>query len=121
MEIKHTVPGCAISRGDLPLIIASVACFVSFITYGAAVGSLGASIPELSRRFDRSESAFGAVFTARGVGYFCGTIGSGLLLKMNFNVTMEFYTTLAIAFTGLATGLVMATNHDKFSVILFLF
>jgi len=34
------VGGCIIKEGDTPLIIASVACYASFIVYGASAGLL---------------------------------------------------------------------------------
>jgi len=119
---NQTVPGCKLTREDLPLIFATVACFISFIVYGLASAALGASIPELSRRFDRSESSFGAVFITRGIGYLCGTLGSaGILESKLLPFSKEFYTTISVCITGFATGLVTVAGDKHFSLVLFLF
>ena len=110
--------------GDVPLIIASIVCFVSFIVYGAAVGALGASIPELGSKFERTEASFGFAFTTRGIGYLCGTLGSAALLKYKSfsTVPKELFTAVAVCLTGLSTGLVMAVGRNQdFSIVLFLF
>ena len=38
------VGGCIIKEGDTPLIIASVACYATFIVYGASAGLLSLSL-----------------------------------------------------------------------------
>lgn len=71
-KIDAKVAGCMLTNDDLPLIIASIACFASFIVYGACISLLGASLPSLAIRFKRTTSEFGIAFTVRGVGYLLG-------------------------------------------------
>lgn len=63
-------------------IVASSLSFVYFITYGAAVASLGAALPFLESAIeDASREDLAWVFTTRGAGFLFGTILSALLLE----------------------------------------
>jgi len=55
-----------VSWEDKPLMLCSLACFISFITYGASMATLGASVPELASRFDKQVSQFSVAFAFRG-------------------------------------------------------
>lgn len=45
---KHTAAGCFVSEKDIHLIIQSIALFVTFISYGAAAGTIHCANPLLS-------------------------------------------------------------------------
>jgi len=55
-----------VSWEDKPLILCSLACFISFITYGASMATLGASVPELAQRFGKDIPSFSVAFAFRG-------------------------------------------------------
>ena len=74
--------GCVVEwEEDKSLVIASIACFVSFVVYGAALSSLGAAIPILAVEYDIHESDLSGAFAIRGIGYFIGTIFRAVLLE----------------------------------------
>lgn len=99
--------GCRIMKGDTPLIIASFACYASFIVYGASAALLGAALPELCIAFDVSEKVFGIAFTLRGTGYFAGTMASaGILEIKKFFLSKQLIVCLAVALTGFANGMI---------------
>lgn len=95
-KIDAKVAGCLLTKDDLPLIIASIACFASYIVYGACISLLGASLPSLAIRFKRTTSEFGIAFTVRGVGYLIGlsiylTIYLYAILTILSNITIFLY------------------------------
>jgi|MDTB01.2.fsa_nt_gb FHS family Na+ dependent glucose MFS transporter 1 len=70
--------GGAVYRHALASTITS---FIIFITYGAALGALGATIPFLQSDLEVGNRDIGFVFTSRGLGYLVGTVLSGVLLE----------------------------------------
>lgn len=123
--IRHRAeaPGCMVTSEDTPLIISSVACFLSFLVYGACVGCLGAALPAMAVHFNVSESKMGLAFTTRGVGYLVGTLSSAALIEFkrfkDLNLSKELLVGISVIITGLGIGFISATS--KFSVILFLY
>ena len=117
--------GCELRRGDTPKIVGSLACFASFLVYGACQGALGAALPSLSAAFGQSEGTFGTVYTLRGLGYLVGTLGSAALLDLKSVkriVSTEVLVCMSVVSTGLATGLVVAAaGPGNYSAVLFLF
>lgn len=114
--------GCVVHTSDAPNIIATIACFSSFIVYGACQGSLGAALPALSKAYGKSESDFGFAFTTRGIGYLVGTVGSAALLEvkgMPWWLSKEVLVCLSVMLTGLATGLIAGVGD--YQAVLFLF
>jgi len=82
--------GCALEwKEDKSLVITSVACFVSFVVYGAALSSLGAAIPILAVDYAVDESALSGAFAVRGVGYLFGTISSAVLLEGFYGISWQ--------------------------------
>ena len=117
--------GCELRSGDTAKIVGSVACFASFLVYGACQGALGAALPSLSAAFGLSEGNFGIVYSLRGLGYLVGTLGSAALLEfksVKFVVSTEVLVCVSVVSTGLATGLVVAAaGPGDYSAVLFLF
>lgn len=117
--IKPTAAGCVIKATDSYSIISSLACFASFIVYGACNASLGASVPIISRTVHRSESYVGFSFITRGIGFLCSTVLSGLFLsiyeKSNWK---EYYVCIFTLVMGIAT--VMIGYNKNYLLLLFL-
>ena len=117
--------GCELRSGDTAKIIGSVACFASFLVYGACQGALGAALPSLSVAFGQSEGSFGTVYSLRGLGYLVGTLGSAAVLEfksVKLVVSTEVLVCVSVVSTGLATGLVVAAaGPGDYSAVLFLF
>lgn len=117
--IKPTAAGCVIKATDSYSIISSLACFASFIVYGACNASLGASVPIISRTVYRSESYVGFSFITRGIGFLCSTVLSGLFLsiydKSNWK---EYYVCIFTLVMGIAT--VMIGYNKNYLLLLFL-
>eukprot|EP01038_Epipyxis_sp_PR26KG_P017073 gene17073-23487_t len=70
------------STVDIQNIIISISLFASFIIYGACYTSIGAAIPPLAVAFHHTPSELGIVFTARGIGFFIGTIFTSLYINI---------------------------------------
>ena len=116
---KPTAAGCIIKATDSYSIISSLACFASFIVYGACNASLGAAVPIISRTVYRSESYVGFSFITRGIGFLCSTILSGLFLsiydKSNWK---EYYVCIFTLVMGIAT--VMIGYNKNYLLLLLL-
>lgn len=98
-------PGCLVTVEDYPHILGSCACFITFLVYGACLGSLGAALPSLAIKFNQSEEECGLAFTSRGIGYFLGTIGSAALIEIKcIKLPLLHLTCASIFLVGLATG-----------------
>jgi hypothetical protein len=41
LELDDQAAGCSVTREDVPFVVASLACFMIFINYGASAASLG--------------------------------------------------------------------------------
>ena len=114
------VLGCEIRKGDTQKVIASLACYASFIVYGASAALLGSALPEMCQYFNVTEKEFGIAFTLRGTGYFAGTFASaGILEIKRFALSKQLIVCSAVALTGLANG--MLTISTTFDVAMFLF
>ena len=83
---KHVpvAAGCIMSIEDAPIILTSFSMYFTFIGYGAVIGAVSAAIPALADAFDMSETALGWLYTARGLGYFCGASSTGIVLEFNY-------------------------------------
>ena len=58
----------------------TLAYFAAFTALGLTVGLLGPTLPGLARQTNVTLSAISYVFTARSLGYVCGSLGGGKLL-----------------------------------------
>lgn len=111
------VPGCIVTYNDIPSIVATFSCFISFLVYGGCMGSLGASLPALAAHYNKSEEEFGYAFTARGIGYFFGTIISASLIEMpSKKLPLMPLSCASILLTGISTGILPLVEH--YTVIL---
>ena len=63
----------SVSWADLPAILTSSICFVTYIAMGFFVGAIGAAIPEIADSLDRESTSLSVIYTARGVGFVAGT------------------------------------------------
>ena len=79
--------GCVVSWEDKPIILCSLACFISFITYGSSMATLGASVPELAIRYGIEVSDFSVAFAFRGLGYLVGTVYSAAVLEGFYGIS----------------------------------
>jgi fucose permease len=59
---------------DLPIILHTIVFYVTLIGTGFFQCALGAGLPELSEKMNQSTNSLGILFTARGVGYFIGSV-----------------------------------------------
>ena len=113
-------PGCVITKEDIPLVVVTVACFVTFLIYGACNGSLGAALPELAAHYNRTEEEFGIVFSTRGSGYLMGTLSAAAVIEFPKTKIPKIYLVcLSIGIMGLTTGIIPFIT--SFPVVLFLF
>jgi MFS transporter, FHS family, Na+ dependent glucose transporter 1 len=105
---------------DFPSIVASIAAFISFMIYGATAGSLGASLPALAVYFKQSEARFGLVFTARGIGYFLGTISSAAVLEIPSSLKnyKSIFVCIASLVIGVFTSLIPISTSFHFVLML---
>ena len=80
-EGPSTGGGCVITADDSPRIMASFSIYFAVLGRGICIGMLAAAIPVMAESVGVSPAAFGEIFSARGMGYFVGTIGGSALLQ----------------------------------------
>lgn len=120
MSNKPQAAGCVVYSSDIPLILATTACFLAFICYGACIGSVGAAIPPIAAHFGKTESSMGTIFTTRGIGYLIGTLSSGAILEYKMTtISKDILVSVCVTVVGIATGLL--SNANNMSWLLFLF
>ena len=81
---------------------------------------MGASLPTLSIKLSKSEEELGIIFTARGIGYLLGTLGSaGVLNYPSITLSKQNLTSISIFISGLCMMLIQSLTH--FRTLLFVF
>ena len=118
-SIKPTPAGCVIKSTDSNNIISSLACFASFIVYGACNASLGAAVPIISKTVHRSESLIGFAFITRGAGFLCSTVLSGIFLSIyDKSIYKEYYVCVSSLLMGIATAIIGYTKNYSLFLLL---
>lgn len=128
MKKKHDMKelsgaGCVVNAADAPIVASTIACFVSFIIYGACFTSLGAALPVMARQYDKSASDFGIIYTTRGVGVMVGSIITPLVITS----TQKYFgkdvlsCVAALLLCGLPAGLVLTCNNFYYLLVLYFF
>jgi len=103
--------GCLVTREDIPLMIASGSVYCACIARGCCIAILAASIPEMSRSVDKDSTAFGELFTSRGIGFFLGTlIAAAVVESVKVNIPKHIYVCISILITGAASMMFSVTN-----------
>ena len=103
-------------------ILISITCFTILFSFGAMIGTLSASIPELADTFDEPESKVGELFTARGLGYAIGAISTGALLNYNIiNITSELFFCFIVIVFGTTIAFIAQSSSISIMMILVLF
>ena len=110
-----------VTAADTPNVVATFACFVCFIVYGACQGSLGAALPSLAIKYNLTHSRSGLTFTCRGLGYLCGTVTAAFILhnKLDRVIGKAFLVCASVVLTGFATGIM--ASQPSIEIVLFLF
>ena len=134
-ECKELSPGLSLTPSEeggrvyAHAVASSVASFIIFIVYGAALGVLGATIPFLQTDLGVSASDMAFIFTSRGLGYLAGTIISGVLLEGFYGIDftpspwysenkLKLFTYCGVI-CGVFTTLVLSS--DNYVVVVFIF
>jgi hypothetical protein len=103
--------GCLITREDIPIIIASGSVYCACVARGCCIAVLAASIPEMSKAVQMESTAFGELFTSRGIGFFLGTLLSAAVVEsVKVNIPKHVYVCISIIITGIATLLFSMTT-----------
>lgn len=103
--------GCLITREDIPLMIASGSVYCACIARGCCIAILAASIPEMSKTVDKDSTAFGELFTSRGIGFFLGTlVAAAVVESVKVNIPKHIYVCASILITGAASAMFSVTS-----------
>jgi hypothetical protein len=119
VEVEGGGGGCVITADDSPRIMASFSLYFALLGRGICIGMLAAAIPVMADTVGVSPATFGQIFSARGMGYFVGTMcGSTVLQLKGLSVSRHAVACTAIIFSGIFTAMFAFT--ESLQIMLYL-
>jgi MFS family permease len=114
--------GCSISRKDIPNVGASLTVYCACFGRGMCIAVLAASIPSMAVALKVEPTAFGEIFTFRGVGFLVGTVvAAGLVDTFKWKVPKHYLVCGSILLVGISTmQLVFSSSFLVINILSFL-